>query len=196
MNINFKTLTVLSIIFGFTGLTNTHAASPTDDVPGNLTYCYRLGNLAKLTVLNKIDGKTLEEQMAKREVTLGKDSSQYKLIEDVAKQIYEKNLDNPMQALVETNGSCLKAKELFHYFSDQAANSCPKEGSMIAEVSTFKGKGASIDQIKESLGNRYGDMPLTYRGGLDKWLSKPDATNPKDDGSVDYMLCMVGGMKK
>ncbi|HRE17992.1 MAG TPA: hypothetical protein PLW86_13155, partial [Rhodocyclaceae bacterium] len=43
-------------------------------------YCYALGAMANMTVLNKNGGKSFEEQMASRKKSLGENSPEYRLV--------------------------------------------------------------------------------------------------------------------
>jgi hypothetical protein len=157
-------------------------------------YCYGLASLAHVTVLRRNEGLTLEDQLQRRQRQLGEDSTEYKLMEDITRQIYNQDLRDPVPVLVSTHRSCLDGRGIAARFSDDAIRSCPMIGAMVSEVSALRRKGVGTDKIAEVLGERYGTLPKTYGGGLEKLAAKYNESSKPDSGAFDYSLCMVLGM--
>jgi hypothetical protein len=157
-------------------------------------YCYALSAMAQVTVLRKNEGLTLDEQLQRRQRQLGAASTEYKLMEDVTRQIYEKDVRDVLPVLADVHRSCLQAKDAAAYYSDAAIRTCPAVGAMINEVSALRRRGASAEQVAGVLGDRYGELPRRYEGGLEKLVAKYKENTPPDTGAVDYAMCMIRGM--
>lgn len=157
-------------------------------------YCYALSSMAHATVLRKNEGLTLDDQLQRRQKQLGVASTEYKLIEDVTRQIYEKDVRDVLPVLADVHRSCLEAKGIARYFVDPAIRLCPAMGTMVTEVSALRRRGASAEQVAGVLGERYGELPKRYSGGLEKLIAKYKEDTPPDNGSFDYTLCIIRGM--
>lgn len=157
-------------------------------------YCYGLAAMAHMTVLQRNDGRTLDEQLERRRKSLGADSTEFKLVEDVARQVYDKDLRNSLIVAADTHGSCLQAKRLTPSFNERAVRSCPAVGLLVAEVSEARRRGASVEQVVTLVGDRYGTLGKRYKGGVEKLAANYTEASPADAGNTDYIMCMVLGM--
>jgi hypothetical protein len=158
--------------------------------------CYGLGALANSTVLQRNAGKTLAEQLERRTVSLGgADTPEYKLAEDITRQVYDKDVKNGVAAAVDTHRACLTAKGHARLFSERAMRTCPVVGVMVAEIAAARSKGMSVEEIQTVLGDRYGNLPKQYDGGVQKLAAKYSEASKPESGYVDYTMCMVVGMQ-
>jgi hypothetical protein len=157
-------------------------------------YCYSLAAMANLTVLWRNSGRTLDEQLERRKKLLGADTPNYLLLQDIAKQVYENDIKDPKVAIADTHAACLEAKGHTKKFSQQAIRSCPVIGVMVGEVAMARKKGATVEQISALLGDRYGDLPKTYEGGIDNLAAKYSESSKPDAGTFDDLICMIRGM--
>jgi hypothetical protein len=157
-------------------------------------YCYALSAMAQVTVLRKHEGLTLDDQLQRRQKQLGAASTEYKLMEDVTRQIYEKDVRDVLPVLADVHRSCLDAKGIAGHFTDTAIRACPAIGAMVNEVSALRRRGASAEQAAGVLGERYGELPKRYDGGLEKLMAKYKENTPPDNGTFDYTLCMIRGV--
>jgi hypothetical protein len=161
---------------------------------GDQEYCYALAAMSNMSVLWKNSGRTLEEQLERRKKSLGVDTPEYLLVQDVTKQIYEKDIKEPRTAIADTHASCLDAKGHTKKFTQKAIQSCPIVGIMVGEIAAARRKGATVEQISSLLGDRYGELPRTYGGGLAKVAAKYSESSKPDAGTFDYLTCMILGM--
>lgn len=157
-------------------------------------YCYAVASMANVTVLNRNAGKTLEEQLERRKVSLGEDSAQYKLAADITGQIYEKDLKEPLPVVTDVLRSCLEARGAGGLHSRKATEVCPAIGLLVAEVSAARARGATIEQVTTLVGERYGKLSRSYGGGIEKLAAKYAEGAKPDNGSLDYTMCMIQGM--
>ncbi len=65
---------------------------------------------------------------------------------------------------------------------------------MVAEVSAARRRGATIEQAVTLVGDRYGTLAKTYDGGTEKIAAKHNEGSQPDNGSFDYLTCMILGM--
>lgn len=158
-------------------------------------FCYTLASLANSTVNNRNSGETQEEQLDRRKSLLGENSPQYLLLQDITKQIYEKDLKNPIDVSAGIHASCLDIKGYTNKFTRKAIRTCPIVGEMVTEVAVARKKGATVEQVALLLGDRYGELPKTYGGGINKLAAKYSEESKPDVGLVDYLTCMIFGMK-
>ena len=70
----------------------------------------------------------------------------------------------------------------------------PAVGLMVAEVSAARRRGATIEQAVTLVGDRYGTLAKTYDGGTEKIAAKHNEGSQPDNGSFDYLTCMILGM--
>ncbi len=63
-------------------------------------YCYGMAAMANMTVLNRNAVRTLEEQLERRQKSLGASSTEYKLVDEVTRQVYDKDLREPLHVAV------------------------------------------------------------------------------------------------
>lgn len=166
----------------------------TKQMLGDQEFCYALSSMSNMSVLWRNSGVSLEEQLERRKKSLGADTPNYLLVQDVTKQLYERDIKDPRIAVADTHASCLDAKGHTKKFSSQAIRSCPVIGVMVGEIAMARRKGASVEQISTLLGDRYGDLPKTYGGGLEKLAAKYTEGGKPDAGTFDYLTCMIRGM--
>jgi hypothetical protein len=157
-------------------------------------YCFGLASMANLSVFWRNSGKTLEEQLERRKKSFGSDTPEYLLLQDITKQIYDKDIKDPKVAIGDTHAACLDAKGYTNKFSQKAILLCPIIGVMVGEVAMARNKGATVEQVSSLLGNRYGDLPNTYEGGIEKLAGKYVENGKPDSGVFDNLLCMARGM--
>lgn len=157
-------------------------------------YCFAISGMANMSVLWRNSGRTLEEQLERRKKSLGESTPEYALVQDITKQIYEKDIRDTKAAVADTHASCLDAKGHTNKFTQKAIRSCPLVGLMVGEVSALRKRGVSVEQIASVLGDRYGELPKTYEGGLEKLAAKYTEDSKPQNGSFDYLTCMVLGM--
>jgi len=157
-------------------------------------YCYALSAMSNMSVIWRNSGRTLEEQLERRKKSLGADTPEYLLVQDVTKQIYEKDIKDPKVAVADTHAACLDAKGHTRKFTQKAIRTCPVVGIMVGEVAMARRKGATVEQVSSLLGDRYGDLPKTYEGGVEKLAAKYSETSKQDTGAFDYLTCMILGM--
>jgi hypothetical protein len=175
-------------------LASAQAPKPDPKKLHDAQYCYALSAMAQVTVQRKNEGLTLDDQLQRRQKQLGAASAEYKLMEDVTRQIYEKDVRDVLPVLADVHHSCLDAKGIAGYYTDTAIRTCPAIGTMINEVSALRRRGASAEQVAGALGERYGELPKRYDGGLEKLIAKYKENTPPDNGTFDYTLCMIRGM--
>lgn len=156
--------------------------------------CYGLAAMANSTVQQRNAGRTLEEQLERRRTSLGADTDEFKLVASVAQQVYDKDLRDPLPVAADTHRACLQAKKLLPSFQDRAVKTCPAVGLMVAEISAARGRGASVEEVTELLGDRYGNLAKSYNGGVAKLAAKYTPESKPDAGNFDYFTCMVMGM--
>lgn len=157
-------------------------------------YCYGLAGMANMTVQNRNAGHTLDEQLERRQKTLGASSAEYKLVDEVTRQVYDKDLREPLPVAADTHRTCLAAKGSARFYSDRALRSCPAIGLMVAEISAARRRGATIEQTVTLVGDRYGPIAKSYSGGAEKIAAKHSESSAPDNGSFDYLTCMILGM--
>jgi len=158
-------------------------------------YCYGLATMANFAVLQRNAGKTLDEQMERRKRTLGADTPEYKLVADIARQVYEKNVTNPLTAAGDAHKSCLNAKGIGAGVTEKAIQLCPTLGMMVADIALARTRGASMEQVTAFLGDRYGTLPKTYQGGVEKIAARYSAGGKPESGFQDYAMCMASGTR-
>lgn len=157
-------------------------------------YCYGLSAMARMTVVQRNAGSSLEEQMARRQTSLGADSNEYKLVESVAQQIYDKDLRDPLPVAADAHRACLQGKGLVPSFTERAVRNCPAVGFMVSEVAAARLRGATVEQVKALIGDRYGALAQRYEGGVEKLAAKYNEASKPDAGNTDYTMCMILGM--
>lgn len=157
-------------------------------------YCYGLSALANLSVLQRNAGKSYDDQMGRRQESLGMGSPEYKMVEGITKQIYDKDLRDPIEVIVSTHRSCLQTAGIAKYYAEQAIQACPVVGALVAEVSAARRRGATVEQVVSLVGTRYAGLEKSYEGGIEKLAGKYSESSKPNDGSDDHMLCMLAGM--
>ena len=191
-------ITNLSLFLVSVSLASAASAQASDPATqrmlGDQEYCYALAAMSNMSVLWRNSGRTMEEQLERRKKSLGSDTPEYLLVQDVTRQIYEKDIKDPKAAIAETHASCLDAKGHTKKFTQKAIRNCPIVGVMVGEVAMARRKGATVEQISVLLADRYGELPKTYEGGLEKLTAKYSENGKPDNGTVDYQLCMALGM--
>jgi len=157
-------------------------------------YCFSLASMANMSVFWRNSGATLEEQLERRKKSFASDTPAYLLLQDITKQIYDKDIKDPHRAIADTHAACLDLMGYTNKFTQKAIRLCPIIGVMVGEVAMARNKGATVEQVTSLLGNRYGDLPSTYEGGIEKLAGKYVENGKPDSGVFDNLLCMVSGM--
>lgn len=189
----FRSLALCCIALSATAFAQTSGQVPS--VMRDQEYCYGLATMANLTVLQRNAGKTREEQMERRKRTLGADTPEYKLVDDIARQVYEKNVTDPLAAAADAHKSCLNARGIGAGVTEKAIQLCPALGMMVADIAVARMRGASIEQVTAFLGDRYGTLPRTYQGGVEKIAARYPAGGKTETGYRDYAMCMASGAR-
>jgi hypothetical protein len=193
MNLKHISLALAAAAF-ITPVVQAQQAPSAQQISQTQDYCYGLSVLAKMTVLERNAGKSLDEQLTRRQRSLGPDSAEYKLMEDIAKQIYSQDRKDALPVIAEVHRSCLSAKGTIQLYSPQAVRECPAVGAMVAEVSALRRRGAGAEQVKTVLGERYGNLPANQPGGFDAFVNGYSETSKPDNGSFEHTLCMIKGI--
>ncbi|HRE17993.1 MAG TPA: hypothetical protein PLW86_13160, partial [Rhodocyclaceae bacterium] len=81
------------------------------------------------------------------------------------------------------------------FFVDKAFQVCSTLGIMVSEVATARKNGASIEQVKTLLGDRYGNLAKTYHGGTEKLAATYSESSSPENGFLNYVMCMESGRR-
>lgn len=158
----------------------------------DIGFCYAVSAVGASTVNRRNDGMTLEEQVASRAEKL--DEAQAALAADLARQVYENDLRDPLAVASDTNRACLKARGNEQGFDPGAVALCPRIGLMRAEVDALRRAGKTAEDVVAMLGERYAGVRQPLGGGLQEMAAEEVSGDQPNTGAFDNQLCMILGV--
>lgn len=155
----------------------------------DIEFCYGVSVLGASTVELRNQGQALDEQLARRKASL--DESQYALIEDLARQVYDNDLGDPLAVAGDANAACLQARGQHRVFAPAGQKYCPRVGLMVSDVDRMRRAGRTVEETIEALEGRYGNVRTAQGESLAEVAARPRTGDTADSGALEHRMCMV-----
>ena len=155
----------------------------------DIDFCYRVSVLGASTVELRNQGRTLDEQLARRNASL--DDAQYALIADLARRVYDGDQTDPLVVAGDTNAACLQARGQHRVFAPAGQKYCPRVGLMVADVDRMRRAGRTAEETVEALQGRYGNVRTALGESLAQVAARARSGDAGDTGALEHRMCMV-----
>ena len=160
-----------------------------DEMTKAQEFCYAVSAMASVSVNLRNEGQSREEQLSRKKLKLTE--GEYRLVEDIINQIYEKSLTDPSSIASDSHQACMEIKGFAKHFYPGALKACPLVGIMVSEVSTLKVSGKTDEETDELLGERYKNIKTTSGKSV---LGVARESTSQSNGLFEYTMCMILGI--
>ncbi|BCE00428.1 hypothetical protein [Marinicellulosiphila megalodicopiae] len=154
-----------------------------------LSLCYGLTGLTKMTVINKNNGMSLVEQQSKRKKIMSENSTTYELINDISKRIYQSDLTNSVSTAIDTHQSCIQSSGSNITYNEAAIGFCPMQGGAIDMAGAAKKAGFTKQGTLKLLNTNYPGFSDKFDGGFSQMIQNV-YKNKMISGAEYYANCM------